>query len=140
MGEADIPHYRYLIVDDDEVTCTLIKNLLSKQGASGIEVAGNGKLAMKLIEAAGQFPDIIICDLNMPDMDGVEFVQYLAEAYFPGGIILTSGTAQNMLSAVRRLGQARFLHVLDALAKPLKPEALLACIAGYDKDYRASTA
>jgi len=139
MSKTDIPNYSYLIIDDDKVTCALIKSLLSRQGASGIEVADNGKTAMKLIKAASRFPDIIICDLNMPDMDGVEFVQYLAHEYFTGGLILTSGSAQNMLNAVRRFGQAWFLNILATLPKPFEPEALLECLARYDKDHRAST-
>ncbi len=128
----DYPKYHYMVVDDDQFTRDLISRLLRKQGALNIECADDGKTAIARIHDTRRFPDIIICDLNMPDMDGVEFVNYLAEEMFTGGLILISGSDKVILNAVSRLGKAYFLSILGTLSKPFSPDQMMQFIAAYD--------
>ena len=123
MAEIDIPNYRYLIVDDDKVICTLLKDLLSKQGASAIAIADNGKVAMRLIKAANQFPDIIICDLNMPKMSGMEAISHF-RSQFPSCpvIVMTgAGTVEKVTTLFKQ-------GVVEFLVKPINQEQLLGAV------------
>ena len=136
---TDIPKYRYLIVDDDKFTCDLITLFLTKKGAAEVMVADDGKNAIEKLQAASTLPDIIICDLNMPNLDGVEFLHYLAEELFTGGIILMSGSDKILLNAVGRLGKAQFLTVLGTLEKPFSPDMLVEFLSQYNDDRQASS-
>jgi CheY-like chemotaxis protein len=126
-----ISDYRYLVIDDDRFTCDCLVKLFNKHGIVNVETMYNGKSAVSWFNAAKTSPDIIICDLNMPEFDGVEYVLYLAEKNFTGGIILMSSTAMNLLNAVKDLAKAHKLNVLAALPKPINPDALLALLSQF---------
>ena len=65
-----------LLVDDDEGVTFLNRFLLESSGRNLIiQTAINGSEALKVIEQAGACPDIILLDVNMPVMDGFEFLE-----------------------------------------------------------------
>lgn len=127
--------YSYLVIDDDPFTCDLISSVLRKNGISQIATAENGGAAIKYIKN-GQVPDIIICDLNMPEVDGVEFLRFLSEEFFNGGIVLISGTSKTLLNAAHRLGDARSLDMLGLLTKPFTPDDLVQALSKYQRESR----
>jgi CheY-like chemotaxis protein len=129
----DLSQFHFLIIDDDAFTCDLILRMLSKNGAQMIESLPDGKKAVARIEAIGKQPDIIICDLNMPEMDGIEFVHYLVQELYMGGIILISGSDRVILNAVKKLASTHFLNVLGFLEKPFTPESLITMLADFKK-------
>ena len=63
---------RVLVVEDDPGTQTLLRKQLSAKGFE-VHVAANGLDGLMQLEAA--LPDIIICDMNMPELDGIGFVR-----------------------------------------------------------------
>ncbi len=130
--KADSAHYNYLVMDDDTFTSALVASMLRKMGAASVAVAENGSVALGHIEASGQMPDIIISDLNMPQLDGVAFLRHLAEKQFAGGIVLISGTDKRILKAVVTLAEEHRLNVLGALAKPFTPPMLQSALARFD--------
>jgi len=66
-----------LIVDDEQLITDLIKSLLNRSG--NIDVAQNGQEALKLIEE--KFYKLIICDIDMPIMDGLSFFKEAVAKY-----------------------------------------------------------
>lgn len=62
---------RILLVEDSKVNAMLLQQILSSAGFSNLEVAGNGLEGLEKLESFG--PDIIILDIVMPQMDGLEF-------------------------------------------------------------------
>ncbi|NMA66050.1 MAG: response regulator, partial [Clostridiaceae bacterium] len=72
---------KVLIVDDDSVARTSIKNLLdwNSHGYTICGEAKNGREALELVKA--QAPDIVITDISMPIMGGIEFIECLEEEY-----------------------------------------------------------
>lgn len=137
MNETTLADYSYLIIDDDQFICDLITNVLRKQGISRIAVAEGGQSAITHIKT-GNLPDVIICDLNMPEGDGVEFLHYLAGESFNGGVILVSGTNRAIMNAALRLGDARALDMLGMLPKPFTPDDLIQALSRYNKESRIS--
>ena len=92
--------------------------MLHKMGVEKMDVAGNGVEALACIDASEKVPDIIICDLQMPELDGIAFLRHLAKKKFAGGIILISGGDQRILRMATQLAEAHRLNVLGTLSKP----------------------
>lgn len=125
-----ISGYSYLVVDDETFARDLLGRILQKIGAQHIRQANNGLEALASIDAEGA-PDILLCDLNMPEMDGVAFLRHLVDRNFKGGIALISGADKRVLQTVVQLGEAQNLNILGALSKPIKPEALLELLVSF---------
>ena len=65
-----------LVVDDNKICNFLTVNALKKAGGFGdIEVVINGLEAINLLKETPQFPDLILLDINMPVMDGLDFLK-----------------------------------------------------------------
>ena len=72
--------------------------------------------------------DVILLDLAMPDMDGMEFIQQLARLKFPGAVIFISGMDDGILQMAPILAKGLNLRVAGALKKPSTPEQLRALL------------
>lgn len=124
MTDAQSKDIRILIVDDETFVLNLSQKILRKLGYDSLTTASNGSEALEILNAANQTISLIICDLNMPEMDGVEFMRHAANARFEGGMILLSGEDERMLQTALDLAKAQNLNVLGAIPKPLRPDLL----------------
>jgi EAL domain-containing protein (putative c-di-GMP-specific phosphodiesterase class I)/ActR/RegA family two-component response regulator len=123
---------RVMLVDDDPAVLDLTGQFLGQVGIVQIEKADNGLSGLHALDARSSPPDIIICDLNMPGMDGVEFIRHIGERRIPSGIILASGEDSRILSTVQSLARYHGLYVLGVMAKPIVPENLASLVRSYD--------
>jgi len=117
-------HIKILILDDDTFMLKLLTRMLTKQGYTLVNSCDNGRDALKLIDNAHTCPDLILLDLNMPDMDGIEFVRYLVDRQFHGDLILVSGEDDRMLKTAEKLVHAHKIPMLGYLHKPVNPDKL----------------
>ncbi|MBI3222537.1 MAG: EAL domain-containing protein [Nitrosomonadales bacterium] len=125
MDAAVINHRSALVVDDDPVVLQQITSLLGRLGMTKVLVAGNGAEAIRVLaECAGKV-EVLFCDLNMPEMDGVELIREFGRRGFDGGVILISGEDEKVLSTVGRLAELQGLRVLGQLCKPLTPAQIV---------------
>ena len=108
-----------MIVDDDPVILKLTERILSEAGAKSIVLACNGLEAIDNLSVPDAEFDVILCDLNMPEMDGVELLHQIAEKNFTGGILLLSGEDDRMLEAAYELARAHQLNMIGAISKEL---------------------
>lgn len=116
---------KILILDDEQFMLKLLARMLENQGFTSVVCCDNGQDALVQVDNELTRPDLILLDLNMPGMDGIEFVRYLVERQFTGSLILVSGEDERMLRTAERLVQAHKISMLGYLQKPVKPEALL---------------
>jgi YesN/AraC family two-component response regulator len=65
-------------------------------------------------------PDIVALDLQMPGMDGVELLRFLADQNFKGPVLIVSGFDRRVLDSAFRLGEAIGLTMVGPLEKPLR--------------------
>lgn len=116
---------KILILDDDTFMLKLLTKMLAKQGYTSVSSCDNGQDALKRIDNAETRPDLILLDLNMPDMDGIEFVRYLVDRQYHGDLILVSGEDERMLKTAERLVHAHKIPMLGYLHKPVDPDKLI---------------
>ena len=106
-----------LIIDDDEVVRASLAAYLEDSGFSVLQ-ASNGLQGLQMFEQ--EQPDLIICDLRMPQMSGLELIRQVAQrsAQTPVIVISGAGVMSDVVEALR-LGAA------DYLIKPLEDLAVL---------------
>jgi DNA-binding NarL/FixJ family response regulator len=82
-----------------------------------------------LATLAASAPDLLICDLALPDMDGVEFLQAAAGRGFTGKVVLLSGMDAGVRDAATELARVLGLRVAGAFRKPIALAQLRAIVA-----------
>lgn len=108
-----------LIVDDDEFQVDFVSDLLNDLGISRILTATGGKAGLKAFDSAGQKPDLLLCDIQMPDIDGFEFMKAMGERKFYGGVILMSGQGAKVLYSASLVAQLSRQNFLGNIEKPV---------------------
>jgi EAL domain-containing protein (putative c-di-GMP-specific phosphodiesterase class I)/DNA-binding SARP family transcriptional activator/FixJ family two-component response regulator len=120
---GEFADYSVVVVEDHDFQRRTVVQLLRNLGVGTVSDASNGVEALQLLQA-GSVPDVIICDIDMPGMDGIEFVARVAERNLACAMVIASGLEANVLRAVEAIGEGHGLHVLAALEKPLTARRL----------------
>jgi len=115
---------KILILDDEPFMLKLLSRMLANLGYTTVATCDNGHVALELIERSNDAPNLILLDINMPVMDGLEFVRHLVERHYTGSLILVSGEDERMQQAAEKLARAHKITVLGHLHKPATPEGL----------------
>ena len=119
---------KILVLDDESFMLKLLARMLTNQGFTSVTLCESGRAALDRVDGVDPRPNLILLDLNMPEMDGIEFVRHLVERNYTGSLILISGEDERMLQTVEKLVQAHKITVLGHIHKPVKPEALSALL------------
>src|SRR4029453_17144941 len=138
-----------LVVDDAAVDRKLVGGLLSKAEDLGVEYAASGAEALKIMEAI--WPAIVVTDLIMPGMSGLELVQQIVERYprVPVVLMTGKGTEETAVQALKA-GAASYvpktaLHtylldtirdVLDVVRSRHSHERLMDCLTRSEFQFR----
>ncbi|WP_217995128.1 EAL domain-containing response regulator [Methylogaea oryzae] len=112
------------MLDDEPFMLKLLAHMLASLGFASITTCDSGRAALALFDGPDTPPDLILLDLNMPEMDGVEFVRYLVERRYVGSLVLVSGEDERMQQSVEKLVRAHKISILGHLCKPASPEKL----------------
>jgi type II secretory ATPase GspE/PulE/Tfp pilus assembly ATPase PilB-like protein/ActR/RegA family two-component response regulator len=110
---------KVLIADDDRMTRLILRMMLEKEGLAVFE-ADNGATGMEA--ARREKPDLIMVDLQMPDMDGFQFLEITRadeKLMAVPVIVLTSDTSTEVEAKVLEMGAD------DYVSKPFEPEVLI---------------
>jgi diguanylate cyclase (GGDEF)-like protein/PAS domain S-box-containing protein len=99
---------RILIVDDEERIRAAFRHLLAGEGRL-IEDCGTGREAQRLLER--REVDVLILDLNLPDISGLEVMQWMVQQHIPAAVVVFSGD-ESIDSAIRALrhGACEFIR------------------------------
>ncbi len=109
-----------LIIDDERAIRNVLKDILSNEGFK-VEEAADGEEGLKKFQA-GSF-DVVLCDIKMPKLDGIEFLQKVMEAGTDTPVIMISGHG-NIETAVDAVKKGAF----DYISKPPDLNRLLITI------------
>lgn len=115
---------RLLLVDDDPFMLGVQSRMLRAMGYAVIDTAASADAALRLLGEGRAAVDVVICDLNMPDIDGLELLRRLGDSGFRGDVILLSGEGPRIIHAVRKLFAGRSPSILGGLEKPAGRAAL----------------
>jgi DNA-binding SARP family transcriptional activator/CheY-like chemotaxis protein len=129
---GEFADYYVVVVEDHDFQRRTVVQLLKRLGVGTVAEAADGVSALELLQS-GRMPDIVICDIDMPGMDGVEFVTRVAEANLACSVVIASGLESNVLRAVEAIGAGHGLDVLAALPKPLTARRLGEVLSQYTR-------
>ena len=119
MNKQEFSGLRVLAIDDEPFQLQLLRRQFGLLGLVEVTLIDDARAALARVASAVVPFDLICCDLQMPSMDGVEFVRLLAATGFKGGLLLISGEDQRILQTARWLASAQSLNVVGALHKPV---------------------
>lgn len=124
MSENPYTQMHVLVVDDEPFIRKLVERTLIDIGVGDVSQSGNGKEALDFLQSENNRADLVICDLEMPEMNGFEFVKqvrnYDGEKFDPGlPIIILTGHADE--GSVK---DATSLGIDGYLVKPFSRKSL----------------
>jgi len=117
----DLSGLTVLVIDDNAQTRHLLGRILQEFNVAKVMNAENGYDAIFEVANFGHEIDVILCDLLMPRVDGIEFIQRLKKGNTPDipVIVVTGHADKEFLAKAAQVGVAGFL------AKPVKPMDLV---------------
>lgn len=130
VNRNDYSTLRVLVVDDHFFLRTAAQRMLLSLGVTDILQAGDGQSALAILQGENApIVDMVLCDLDMPGMDGMEFMRHLSlHRDYALSVIIVSGLDAALINSVEKMTTAYGLRLLGAIEKPLslaKLEALL---------------
>ena len=116
MGQQPL---RILIVDDEAPARTRLKDLLADCSAEmALDIVGEAATAREAVDVLAQSPaDVVLLDIRMPEIDGIEFAQHLQKLPQPPAIVFTTAYDAYAISAFE-------VHAIDYLLKPIRAARL----------------
>ena len=112
---------KILVVDDEDIVRTSCSRTLSPEGYE-VRLAKNGVEGLKM--ASEERFDLVLTDLKMPDMDGIEVLRIIREKWPETAVIIVTGY-QTVDTAVKAIK----LGAYDYIEKPFTPDALISAVA-----------
>lgn len=119
VGKTPAHGLNVLMVDDDEICLFIQRRVVEMSGkCNTVQNAANGKIALDLLKSAAAdrrpLPDLILLDLQMPIMNGTEFLQAFRSLDFPGKdriaiVLLTSSVWESDKEYALSLGASQYL-------------------------------
>lgn len=117
---------RLLVIDDEPAICDFVLQVARGQGFDVATASHHGEFK----RLCGDFkPMVVVMDLAMPDIDGVELLRFLAKENSTAEVILMSGFDKKVLNSAKRMGHEHGLKMKGVLEKPIAIEKLEALLA-----------
>ncbi len=113
-----------LLVEDHGFQRRLGLRLLADLGLTRLLEAADGFQGLELLRSLATPPDVVLVDLDMAGMDGVEFIGHVAQERLARSIAVVSAMDPALLHTVQVMAKASGLRVLGAIEKPLSPGKL----------------
>ena len=109
---------KIMLVDDAAFMRMTIKNCLPKAGYDDLIEAADGQQAVETYDA--EHPDLVIMDITMPNMDGIQALQAIKTKDAGAKIVMCSAMGQEAMVV-----EAIKLGAMDFIVKPFKPDRIL---------------
>ena len=123
MTSDEFSSLNVMAVEDEAFSVKVLEKVLEKVGVASVTVAGNGAEAMEKLSEAEPKIDLVICDIEMPEMGGYEFVRQVRFGAVPGykdiPVIMLTGKDTD-----ENAQKARIHKISGFLVKPPKPDTL----------------
>lgn len=121
-----------LVVEDDDFQRKMIIKMLASSVTASISDACNGQEALEMIRGKSEKSiDLVICDLNMPKMDGLEFLRHLSEGKHNIAVIIASALNSKIIAAAGRMAKMYGIKLLGVIEKPIMQRQLKTLLLTY---------
>jgi EAL domain-containing protein (putative c-di-GMP-specific phosphodiesterase class I)/CheY-like chemotaxis protein len=123
----------FLVVEDDDFQRETLVDMLLSLGAKSVQQAGDGKQALEILQTpSSPAVDIVLSDLEMPEMDGMEYFRHMGDYYADTSLIIMSALDPALITSVEKMARAYGIRLLGALEKPVTRSHLQALIARHE--------
>ena len=123
-SDAAFSSLHFLIAEDHDFQRAALAAILKNLGAATVQSAADGQAALALLTAAESPIDIVICDLQMPGTDGLEFLRLLRGTAVRASVIVVSALEPKLLASIATMAQAYGIKLLGVIEKPVTPAKL----------------
>lgn len=130
-------HPLLIVVDDEPDMGEFICNVAQEAGFDA-ELFQSAD-AFRVNHNEHKNADIIVLDLMMPGMDGIEFIRYLSDVKCKSALILASGFDSSVLHSAQKLAQEQGLNIVGSLSKPFRYHELYQLITNISIEPKRST-
>jgi EAL domain-containing protein (putative c-di-GMP-specific phosphodiesterase class I)/FixJ family two-component response regulator len=124
---------RLLIVEDHDFQRRTLLQMLASLGARDVQAHADGPSALDAIRSASPPIDIVLTDLMMPGMDGLELIRHLGALGRDVSIVMASATEPDILASVESMARAYGVRLLGGIVKPITPNALRALLLRHSR-------
>jgi len=114
---------KILIIEDDEVSRTILTAILEKTPEHHVTTAESAELAWEWLNDPGRSFDLVFLDIGLPGMSGLELLAHLKESFFHRSLQIIMCTAANDRATITKAIQLGAKHYL---VKPLRDAAVVA--------------
>ena len=108
-----------MVVEDHSFQRSIALRLLAGLGVERAYEAAHGREALDRLEQLLDKPDVVLVDLDLPEMDGIELIGHIASRRLARAIVVLSALDPALLHTVQTMARASGLRVLGAIEKPL---------------------
>jgi len=123
----------FLVVEDDDFQRETLVDMLLSLGAKSVRQAGDGRQALEILQASSSpAVDIVLSDLEMPEMDGMEYFRHMGNSYADIALIIMSALDSALITSVEKMARAYGIRLLGAIEKPITRARLQTLIAQHD--------
>ena len=129
-----------LVVDDDDLQRQFLARLLARAGIGPLFWATNGRSALEAFHEEQHPIDVVVCDLLMPEMDGIEFLKQVSDEGYSPSIVISSGADEDTQREMEAVARTHGLRVLGFIPKPVSVDALLTVLARHGSQDAAADA
>lgn len=135
--KSAISELSVLVTDDSLTQRQYAKELCQDLGVNALYDAANGVDALEVLGANSV--DVVLIDLEMPVMDGVELIRSIAQKKLNSSVIILSAKDPILIASVGTMAEADGLHVIGTFQKPLLPDALQCSLLRFIQDTKVSS-
>ncbi|MGZ5177995.1 MAG: EAL domain-containing response regulator, partial [Burkholderiales bacterium] len=125
MNTAEL---NFLVVEDHDFQRDTLIELLRALNARNVYSANDGQKALDVLAKQGKAVNVIVCDLEMPGMDGLEFMRHIGKAGFHGSVIVASAVKPSLLASTEAMARAYNINFLGTIPKPVTRVSLEALL------------
>ena len=124
------------VVEDHGFQRRIAVRLLAELGVDKVLEGAHGLHALDVLRQQPSPPDVVLVDLDMPGMDGIECIGHIAQERLARAVVVVSALDPALLNTVQTMARVYGLRVLGSVEKPLTRDKLEAALNRFKRALR----